>query len=252
MEEESPLENRLRNLYALQQIDRHLDELEELKGDLPGEVRTLEQQYSDAVGRRTTLEETMRGAFMARDQADSDIIGLKEKLERYKSQQLSVRTNREYDALTREMDAATDSIARLEKEMESHETRATTARTDIEGMAQEITGVEAALAEKRAALTEVAKANEEEELRYRHEREKIVARITRANRSDLDIYERIRRAKKGTAVVPVRRGACGGCFHRVPPQRVLELRQNTRMHTCERCGRILVSDEIAESTTADV
>ena len=50
------------------------------------------------------------------------------------------------------------------------------------------------------------------------------------------------------AVVPVKKGACGGCFNRVPPQKLLELRQNDRLYTCERCGRIIVSDEIAETS----
>ena len=63
-----------------------------------------------------------------------------------------------------------------------------------------------------------------------------------------EINEKI---KKGKAVVPVKRGACGGCFNRVPPQRILELRQNARVHTCERCGRILVSDEITEPRAAN-
>ncbi|MDH4071460.1 MAG: C4-type zinc ribbon domain-containing protein [Ignavibacteria bacterium] len=52
-------------------------------------------------------------------------------------------------------------------------------------------------------------------------------------------------------MVPVKRGACGGCFAKVPPQRMLELRQNSRMYHCEHCGRIIVSDEIAVMASAD-
>lgn len=238
------MENKLRNLYALQMIDSHLDELEEMKGDLPGEVRSLEGQLTELQDRLQASEDEMRGAFMNRDDADSQILGLKEKLETYRHQQYAVRNNREYDALTREMDTASSSITRLEKEMEDCENRATIARNSIETTKQGIEAVQAALKEKRTALAEVSKATEEEELRFQHEREKIAVRL---NKADLAAYERIRRAKQGKAVVAVKRGACGGCFNRVPPQRLLELRQNTRMHTCERCGRILVSDDIVES-----
>jgi predicted nucleic acid-binding Zn-ribbon protein len=238
------LEKKLRNLFALQMIDSHLDELEEMKGDLPGEVRTLEGQLTELQERLASLEEEMRGAFVSRDDADSQILGLKEKLETYRQQQYAVRNNREYDALTREMDAATSSIARLEKEMEEFENRATVARTTIESTKAGIDAVLGTLKEKRTALAEVSKATEEEELRFQHEREKIVVRL---NKADIVTYERIRRAKQGKAVVAVKRGACGGCFNRVPPQRLLELRQNAKIHTCERCGRILVSDEIVES-----
>jgi predicted nucleic acid-binding Zn-ribbon protein len=62
------------------------------------------------------------------------------------------------------------------------------------------------------------------------------------------LYERIRKAKGGLAVVPVKRNACGGCYNAVPPQKVLELRRNNKIYTCEHCGRILVSDEIVEKS----
>ncbi len=146
------------------------------------------------------------------------------------------------------MDLATETITRREKEVTEHETRATVARDEAQLKREELAGLQAQLDEKRIALAEVSKANEAEETKFRHEREKIVVRIAKG---DLATYERIRRAKKGKAVVPVKRGACGGCFNRVPPQRILELRQNARVHTCERCGRILVSDEITETRAAN-
>ncbi len=240
------MENKLRRLYELQQIDSALDELEDMKGDLPNQIRVLDERQTTLTDRQAQLEETMRGAFLQRDAADSEIVGLREKLEKYKKQQYTVRNNREYDALTKEMDTATDTISHLEKEMESLETKATVARTEIEEVKKQIEALDAELAEKRAALAEVAKTTEDEELRFTHEREKIIVHITR---QDLAAYDRIRKAKKGKAVVPVRRGACGGCFARVTPQKQLELRQNQKLYTCEHCGRILVSDEIVEQAT---
>jgi len=236
------LEAKLRQLYALQQIDSSLDDLEELKGDLPARIGDLETQEAALKAQLAALESEMRGAFAQRDNADSEIIALREKSEKYKTQQFAVRTNREYDALTREMDAAQDTITRLEKEMEMLEGKATVARNDIEALKVRIAELDGMLGEKRTALAEVSRTTEEEELRLRHEREKIVHKVPKA---DLTQYERIRKAKKGKAVVPVRRGACGGCFNRVPPQKLLELRQNSKLYLCEHCGRIIVSDEIS-------
>jgi predicted nucleic acid-binding Zn-ribbon protein len=116
----------------------------------------------------------------------------------------------------------------------------------VKGELGEVTKV---LEEKRQALAEVSKTTEEEELKGKHERQRMLARI---KKSDLTLYERIRKAKKGKAVVPVRRGACGGCFNKVPPQMLLELRQNNKFYTCEHCGRIIVSDEIAEAASQGV
>lgn len=243
------MEKKLRNLYHLQLIDNSLDEIEEMKGDLPQEVRTLEEKIATLTQKLADLEQTMRHAFAQRDNADSEIISLKEKIERYKAQQYEVRSNREYDALTKEIDQATETIARLEKEMAAFENSGTIARTDIEATRKELAETRTLLNEKKAELDEVSKTTEEEELKLRHEREKILVRI---GKQDLAMYERIRKAKNGRAVVPLRRGACGGCYTAVPPQRILELKQNTRLFTCERCGRIIISEQIAESVAAEV
>jgi uncharacterized protein len=239
------LKTKLQYLYKLQQIDSSLDELQEEKGDLPGQVRELESQLEAVRTQHSLTDQAMKTAFTQRDNADNEIIGLKAKMEKYKSQQFAVRTNREYDALTREMDGTVEAVRRLEKEMEQLEIKGTTARTAIEDLVVKIAEMEKQLEERRAALAEVSKSTEVEELEFNHQRQKVVARIAKP---DLASYERIRRAKRGMAVVPVKKGACGGCFNRVPPQKLLELRQNDRLYTCERCGRIIVSDEIAETS----
>jgi len=247
--ENKQLENKLRSLYALQQIDSHLDELEELKGDLPAETAELGAKVNELQTTLTNLEQTMKNAFALRDSADSEIISLKQKMERYKTQQYAVRNNREYDALTKEMDNAAATIEKLEKEMESLEAKATVARGEIETSKVLFEEATQALEEKRIALAEISKTTEAEEQKYAHDREKILVRI---KKEDLVVYERIRKAKKGKAVVAVRRGSCGGCFNKVPPQKLLELRQNNKIYQCEHCGRIIVSDEIVETSSASV
>jgi len=241
------LENKLRTLYTLQLIDSELDEIEEMKGDLPGEVRDLEEKIAGLKAKVKELDDTMKGAFSLRDNADSEIISLRQKIEKYKTQQFEVRNNKEYDALTREMDQAAETIGKLEKEMAALEIKATVARTDIETTKKELEEAEATLTEKRAELAEVSKTTETEELKFKHERDKVLVRISK---SDLRTYERIRNAKNGRAVVPIRRGACGGCYTAVPPQKVLELKSNSMWYLCERCGRIIVSEEVAESSNA--
>lgn len=243
------MEELLRRLYALQQIDLSLDELEELKGDLPAEVRELEAKAEELTNHITELEQTVKSTLVQRDNADSEIVGFKEKVEHYKAQQFQVRNNREYDALTKEMDGAVAMIARLEKDMESLEGKAVGARTDLEATKTQLAELEKLLGEKRTSLVELSKTTEAEERQFRHERDKVA---TRLKKHDLITYERIRKAKRGKAVVRVVRGACGGCFNAVPPQRVLELRQNQKMHMCEHCGRILVSEEVADDNTHTV
>lgn len=238
------MENRLRLLYQLQQIDASLDEVQDMKGDLPHVVAELEERLSKKEAQKKELEDFVKKSMVTRDQMDLEVLALKEQIEKYKTQQFQVKTNRQYDALAREADYAQEKIVKLEQEMEVLEGKANTAKVDAEKLVLEIDELRVELEERKAELAEVNKEHEDEELRLKHEREKIVVRLEKA---DLRLYERIRKAKGGKAVVPVRRNACGGCFNRVPPQKVLELRKNTRIITCEHCGRVLVSDEIVES-----
>ncbi|MBI4417196.1 MAG: hypothetical protein HY563_00360 [Ignavibacteriales bacterium] len=238
------MENRLRLLFSLQQVDSGLDELQEMKGDLPRTVADLESRMKERERTRKEFEDFIRQSIVQRDAVDVEIITLRETIEKYKSQQFQVKTNKQYDALTREIDAALEKINKLQKEMEALEGKVTVTKQDLEKLGPEIETLKKELEERNAELQLVNSEHEEEELKLRHEREKLVVRI---DKSDLRRYERIREAKDGKAVVPVRRNACGGCFKRVPPQTVLELRKNTRLIQCEHCGRILVSDEIVNS-----
>jgi uncharacterized protein len=242
---EQSVENKLRILYSLQDVDSHLQEVEELKGDLPGIVATLDAEVSDLKARIKELNTTLKQAKIDREKADVEIINLAEKVEKYKSQQMNVKSNKQYDALTKEIEGAEATSIRLTNEMDSLETRMVTAKSDIDILNNQLEHSGGQLDDRKKELREVNKEHEKEELKLRHERDKLLARI---DKTDLERYERIRKAKGGKAVVPVRRGACGGCFSRVPPQRILEIRQNARMHTCEHCGRILVSDHIVTTS----
>jgi predicted nucleic acid-binding Zn-ribbon protein len=239
------LEERLRLLFALQRVDSGFDELQELKGDLPGLVEDLKQKIKEQEDQKKELEDLIKRSLVTRDETDTEIVSLKEKIEKYKAQQFEVKSNKQYDALGREIDYSQGRITKLTKELEQFEGKAGTAKEDVQKIGPEMERLKEELKEKSDELALVNKEHEEEELKLQHEREKFVARISK---SDLQMYERIRKAKGGLAVVPVKRSACGGCYNRVPPQRVLELRKNSHMMTCERCGRILVSEDLANES----
>lgn len=240
------MENRLRGLFALQIVDLRLDELEAQKGDLPQQVVELEDKYQSLRQQLDDLASLIKASLMERDKLDVDIIALVQNVEKYKNQQFQVKNNRQYDALTREIEMAQANMEKSQRTLEELEGKVKVANEDVKKFRVESDVIARELEEKRAELGRVAKLNEDEELEYTHERQKTVVRLAKA---DLEMYERIRKAKGGRAVVDVRRGACGGCFHRIPPQRLLELRKSSQIYKCEHCGRILVSDEIAQTST---
>jgi predicted nucleic acid-binding Zn-ribbon protein len=226
-------------------VDWNLDELNELKGDLPRIVAALEHDLAQREQARKDLEALIKQNTMARDQTDLGIVTQKELIEKYKTQQFQVKTNKQYDTLTREIEHAQAKITQLDKEMETLEGKTVVAKHDLEATIPQIEELRRDLSERESELDQVHREHESEELKLRHEREKLVVRISK---QDMHAYERIRKAKNGKAIVAVHRGACGGCYKRVPPQTVHEIRKHARLLTCEHCGRILVSDEIVESS----
>jgi uncharacterized protein len=239
------VENKLRHLYALQQVDSRLQEVQELKGDLPMVVSELESKAGEMKAKIKELNALIKQSKVDRDRADVEIISLAEKVEKYKSQQLNVKSNKQYDALTREIEAAERRSTDLEQEMELVEGKMEVAAKDVESLTVQFESASAELDDRKKELREVNKEHEKEENSLNHEREKLVVRL---DKTDLDRYERIRKAKGGNAIVAVKRDACGGCYSRVPPQKILEIRQNSRLYSCETCGRILVSDHIVETS----
>jgi predicted nucleic acid-binding Zn-ribbon protein len=232
----------LLHLYELQKVDRKLDELVDSRGELPDRVNELRAQVE---GQRENVEQVRRDVkeISARSKELSDESSdLREKVEKYKSQQFDVKTTREYDAITfqledgqRKLHTNVESIGRMGIELEQ-------LKMDEQQMSQELAEMEQELIDSEAALTEVLANTEEEEKRLMVRREELAAKIQPFY---MTIYNRVRPAKGGIAVVAIKNGVCGGCYNAVPRQLALELRKGEKHAVCEYCGRIIVGEPIA-------
>jgi len=237
------LYNRLKVLYQLQQIDNQLDELEDLRGDLPNMVRELEEKINSFIGDIDAKEKEQKDSITKRGDNEDEIEKLKENQKKFKAQLYQVRNNKEYDALTKEIDHTEEQINKLEAENNSLADRSKVLTLEMEEIAPKLDELNQELKVKEADLKEIIKANEREESKLLEERKKLESEV---KKNDLSAYMRIRKAKKGLAVATIKRSACSGCHNIVPSQRQLEIRRNNRLFFCEYCGRILVSSEIAE------
>lgn len=236
--------NRLKIIYQLQIIDDQLDELEELRGDLPKTVEDLEQKINSFKEDIKNMEKEQKESLKTRIKNEKEAEKLAENQKRFKSQLYQVRNNKEYDALTKEIDHTENQIKNLSTENDALADKSKNITERIEEMKPILDELKDELKAKKADLKEIIKANEKEETILQSERESIENEI---KKPDLSAYMRIRKAKKGKAVATIKRSACSGCHNIVPSQRQLEIRQNNRLFYCEYCGRILVSSEIAES-----
>lgn len=235
---------KLKTLYKLQLIDDQLDVLEELRGDLPNTVKELENKITELKNDIQNKEKQQRESTEKRESNEKEIERLLENQKKFKAQLYQVRNNKEYDALTKEIDHTEEQINKMEAENDALVDLIKSLSQQIEEILPALDELQKELKEKEADLKEIIKANEREEQKLQTERKKIEEQIKKA---DLSVYMRIRKAKKGKAVVTIKRSACSGCHNVVPSQRQLEIRRNNKLFFCEYCGRILVSQEIAES-----
>ena len=238
--------DRLKILFELQSIDDQLDELEELRGDLPNAVEVLEEKISAIKESVVNKETEQKESLKKRKENDNEIEKLKENQKKFKAQLYQVRNNKEYDALTKEIDHTDELISKLEAENDALADLSKNLTDEIESVKPQLDELNEELKVKQADLKVIIKANEKEEAKLREKRKQIE---TLTKKADHSVYMRIRKAKKGMAVATIKRSACSGCHNIVPPQRQLEIRRNNKLFFCEYCGRILVSTEVSESVT---
>lgn len=236
------LENKIQLLYLLQTLDFKLMELEEEKGDLPGIVRSLDLEIQDIQARIDELQGTINGHIATREQSTLDAESLNDRVESLKKQLYEVRNNKEYDAITKEINEAEAGITRKLQDADESDAKQKELQIQLDELSQKLGTLKTELTERQSELQSVSKVFEQDELQLNHERDKIARQIPVEMHM---MYDRIRDAKKGKAVVPIKRGACGGCYKTVPPQLNLLLRKNDEIHICENCGRILIAEEVA-------
>lgn len=241
------MQERLTTLYELQLIDNMLDELEELRGDLPMAVNNLTSQIQTIKEQVKAKEDEKKESLDKRNANDEDVTRLKANLKKFKSQLYSVRNNKEYDALTKEIDHTEEHITKLEAENVALEDLIAKLKTETEELTPQLDSLSADLKEKEAELKQIIKANEREEAKLQDKRDKINAKV---KKPDYNTYMRIRKALKGKAVVTISRGACTGCHNVIPSQRQIEIKQSKKIYTCESCGRVLISPDIANAVQA--
>jgi len=238
------LKQKLRSLYLLQLLDTELDELRELRGDLPEAVNKLESQVAELESQIQEYDAFLKNGAVDRQRKEKESLELIDKIERYKQQQLSVKNNKEYDALTHQIETAEATIAQFEEEIELYTDEASEVKDKLVELEKECVELKERLAEKRVELDDIMSTTKAEEEEFDKKRATALKDVTEG---DFQMYQKIRDAKK-TAIVTINRESCSGCYNVVPPQLILEIKKNDRLHICEHCGRILVSEEIAKET----
>ena len=233
------MQETVNKLIALQRIDTRLLEIEQIKGDLPSIVEKTEKKVNDlkeeVIDNNQSIEEiekTIRGL-------GSKVNDSNEKLAKYKDQLYLVTSNKEYDALMLEidhikefLDGVETNILELEEKKTAFEEGNKSNELDIKSNQENLD--ESILELKDAMLST---KSEEEELNVK--RHSLVNKI---EEKLVFSYEKLKRARDGKAMVSINRNACGNCFNQLPPQTVIEVKQNNSIMNCDSCGVFLYLD----------
>lgn len=241
---EATVEEKLRALYDLQLIDSRVDEIRNVRGELPLEVEDLEDEVA---GMNTRLEK-LNADLALTDDSIKDKKNLIEEskalIKKYTEQQNNVRNNREYNSLSKEIEFQELEIQLAEKHIKEFKAQIEQKKEVIEETKARLGEREEHLKHKREELDEILAETEKEEKALLKESESFEGKIEERL---INAYKRIRsNAKNGLAVVPIERGASGGSFFTIPPQVQMEIASRKKIITDEHSGRILVDPQLAE------
>jgi len=231
------MRNQLEHLARLQEIDDQLSALERSKGDYPERIEQLQGELSEKLGKQASVDQSRVDLEKDKRRLERLLKDRNAHLEKEQVRLAEVKTNKEWDAIQKEIDAAKSEIREVEDELlgviEQVEQLSNTADTETEELRNWQTQAVAEIADLKEKLSKVAGRMSS----IRSERDALTLRIDdRLKR----VYNRIKQGKQGTAVVPVVRSACGGCYTRIPPQMLTEIRRAERPITCENCGRLII------------
>lgn len=238
------VEDQLHALVRLQHIDNRIDQIRKLRGDLPEEIQDLEDEKAGLETRLDNYQEEIKQKKVDKREANVDIKEAEGLIDKYEDQQLQVRNNREYDALTKEIETQKERISEARQTIEDAEETIESHEEAVEETQERLDELETVLDDKKEKLDSVLQDTEDEEAKLENVRQEAEGKV---DSRYVKAYSKLRnRLRDGRAVVPLKRGAAAGFA--VPPQRQVEIRQRKRIVACEHTGRIIVDQELYNET----
>ncbi len=246
---EFTVEEKLKALYVLQEIDSNIDKIRTIRGELPMEVTDLEDEIVGLTTRIQNINDEIAHLSEQVNKKKQTAKDAKEQIKKYESQQSKVKNNREFDSLNKEIEFQNLEIQLADK-------RSKEQAIDVSSKQLILDETQLVLDERQAVL-KLKKSELESIVEETRKEEDHLHKISAKARTIVDdrllaAYSRVRtNARNGLGVVAIQRDACGGCFNKIPPQRQLDIRQHKKIIVCEHCGRILVDPKIADEEVAE-
>jgi predicted nucleic acid-binding Zn-ribbon protein len=230
------LHSDLKTVIELQQVDQRIVELTAQIDALPSEIQTLEAQLSEFIHAHEDRKQRLAQNHKERRDLESEIQVIQTRISKHKDQLYEVKTNEQYRAMLKEIEGEEAKIRRIEDQLLEKMLEAEQLEKQIQEAASRLDSEKARVAGEVKRLQTLRQADVEEGDRLLAQRQQDEARLPP---EILELYERVRRARRGIALAEARDGCCTACNVRLRPQVYNEVRTNESVVTCESCNRIL-------------
>ncbi len=223
-------------LLKLQVIDYDIGELERSKEYLPDMMDNLKKEISDSKNHLEQTNTDTENAKVLQRQLELDISELENNLQKFQKQMMSIKTNKEYDALVAEIDNIKQKLSGKETELLETIDSIAIFERELEPSKEKLSLVDENNLKQLEVLKEKVDTIGNRMAEKINDRNEISASIPRRT---LSVYERVRKGKGGAVVVSVKKRACGACYKALTPRKIQEVKKADKVLTCDHCGRIL-------------
>jgi len=231
-----PMHADLQYLIQLQDLDTAADRARRRIADIPTVQEALDARLADRSSALAAVKARIEASQAERRETEKELAAIQTRLSRYKGQLLELKTNKEYQAMQKEMTVA-------EREVRAHEDKLIEHMERAESSSAELQAADAAFKADQADAISARKALETERNHLQRELETLLAGraaiVANLSSQALMLFERIAHGRKGIAVAEARGGLCTLCHVRLRPQIFNEVRRNDGLHQCDSCTRIL-------------
>jgi len=229
----------IKYLVELQNIDTKLEDLNSLLGNLPKMVEELNQKENDLLSKIEENKIKLKNINLNSNKSETSNSQINEKINKLTDQLFLVTNNKQYDALTNE-------IEHLQDQKSNHETDLLSYIEEKDIIEKEIVDDEKLCEELKEDLNSrreklekaMSETAGEKESLEKSRREK----VSEIDDNIIQIYTKVISARSGVAVVSLSGDSCGGCGAALPPQKASEVRSG-ELHRCDSCGRFLYSNK---------
>ena len=226
----------LRTVIELQQVDLKVQELAEQIDALPTQISALEAELHEFIHAHEERQKRLAANQKERKELEGDIQEIKEKISKHKDQLYQVKTNEQYRAMLKEIDGEEANIRKIEDQILEEMVEAEDLQKRVGEAAAKLESEKARVAAEVQRLKALRDDDARERDRLLARRQELQQALSEQVR---ELYERVRRGRRGVAVAEVCNGICTACNVGLRPQTYNEVRTNELLLTCDNCSRIL-------------